>query len=113
MATETVYDQILYKEDLSYLKKNRDPIIKWTLFVFASIATIFVFLIIIFNGISFSQDYKVYQKIEFESINKVLMITADNTTYNENFGDTYRVLRLFLKSQDNNLIETDKHILKG
>ncbi len=56
MATETVYDQILYKEDLSYLKKNRDPIIKWTLFVFASIATIFVFLIIIFlfiNGAPF------------------------------------------------------------
>jgi phosphate transport system permease protein len=50
MSPETVFDEklLIYDEDFSYLKKNRDPIIKWTLFFFASIATIFVFLIIIF-----------------------------------------------------------------
>ncbi|GAH36136.1 unnamed protein product, partial [marine sediment metagenome] len=50
MSTETLFDDKLYfyDEDYSYLKKNRDPIIKWTLFFIASIATIFVFLIIIF-----------------------------------------------------------------
>ncbi len=50
MSTETVFEDKLYihNEDYSYLKKNRDPIIKWILFFIASIATIFVFLIIIF-----------------------------------------------------------------
>jgi len=50
MAAENIYDKksLVYDEDFSHLKKNRDPIIKWTLFFFASIATIFVFLIIIF-----------------------------------------------------------------
>jgi len=50
MSTETIFDDNLYiyNEDYSYLKKNRDPIIKWILFFIASIATIFVFLIIVF-----------------------------------------------------------------
>ncbi len=58
MATETVFDKkILFQdEDFSYLKKNRDPLIKWILFAIASVATVFVFLIIIFlfvNGAPF------------------------------------------------------------
>lgn len=58
MATETVFDEKIFfqDEDLSYLKKNRDPLIKWILFAFASVATVFVFLIIIFlfvNGAPF------------------------------------------------------------
>jgi len=58
MESETIFDQQQYikNEDISYLKKNRDPIIKWILFAFASIATVFVFLIIIFlfvNGAPF------------------------------------------------------------
>ncbi len=50
MSTEIDFENKLYiyNEDYSYLKKNRDPIIKWILFFIASIATIFVFLIIIF-----------------------------------------------------------------
>lgn len=50
MSTETILEEKLYiiNQDYSYLKKNRDPIIKWILFFIASIATIFVFLIIIF-----------------------------------------------------------------
>ena len=50
MSTETTFENNLYicNEECSYLKKNRDPIIKWILFFIASIATIFVFLIIIF-----------------------------------------------------------------
>ena len=58
MATETIFDEKFFLQDehLSYLKKNRDPLIKWILFAFASIATVFVFLIIIFlfiNGAPF------------------------------------------------------------
>ena len=58
MATKTVFDEKIFfqDEDLSYLKKNRDPLIKWVLFAFASVATVFVFLIIIFlfvNGAPF------------------------------------------------------------
>jgi phosphate transport system permease protein len=50
MSNETVFDNKLYllHDDFSYLKKNREPYIKWALFGFASIATLFVFLIIIF-----------------------------------------------------------------
>ena len=50
MSTETVLQNNLYinDEEYSFLKKNRDPLIKWMLFFIASIATIFVFLIIIF-----------------------------------------------------------------
>jgi phosphate transport system permease protein len=50
MTTETIFENNLYihNEDYAYLRKNRDPIIKWILFFIASIATIFVFLIIIF-----------------------------------------------------------------
>lgn len=58
MSTETMINESLYlvNKEFSYLKKNRDHYIKWTLFAFASIATIFVFLIIIFlfiNGAPF------------------------------------------------------------
>ena len=58
MATETIFDGKIFiqDEELAYLKKNRDPLIKWILFAFASIATVFVFLIIIFlfvNGAPF------------------------------------------------------------
>lgn len=58
MATETVFEEeVLFQDDdFSYLKKNRDPLIKWILFAFASVATVFVFLIIIFlfvNGAPF------------------------------------------------------------
>ena len=50
MSSETAFenDLYIYDEEYSYLKKNRDPLIKWILFFIASIATIFVFLIIIF-----------------------------------------------------------------
>ena len=50
MSNDTVLDNKLYllNDDISYLKKNREPYIKWALFAFASIATLFVFLIIIF-----------------------------------------------------------------
>jgi len=58
METKTIFDEEIYfqDDDLSYLEKNRDPLIKWVLFAFASVATIFVFLIIIFlfvNGAPF------------------------------------------------------------
>ena len=45
MSTETFLQNNLYinDEDYSFLKKNRDPVIKWILFFIASIATIFVF----------------------------------------------------------------------
>ncbi|MFW9989065.1 MAG: phosphate ABC transporter permease subunit PstC [Candidatus Odinarchaeota archaeon] len=50
MSSETIFENDLYifDENYSYLRKNRDPMIKWILFFIASIATIFVFLIIIF-----------------------------------------------------------------
>ena len=58
MATETIFNEKFFfqDEELSYLKKNLDPLIKWVLFAFASVATVFVFLIIIFlfiNGAPF------------------------------------------------------------
>jgi phosphate transport system permease protein len=58
MTEQTIFEDkyFLKNEELSYLKKNRDPLIKWILFAFASVATVFVFLIIIFlfvNGAPF------------------------------------------------------------
>ena len=50
MSTETTFENnfFLDDEEYSFLKKNRDPVIKWILFFIASIATIFVFLIIVY-----------------------------------------------------------------
>ncbi len=50
MSTETTFENEVFieDEDYSYLKKDRDKLIKIILFFIASIATIFVFLIIIF-----------------------------------------------------------------
>ncbi len=36
--------------------------------------------------------------MEFESMNKVIRITADSSTFDNNLGDSYRVLQIFKKS---------------
>ena len=66
MTTEVFNDKNLYlnNNDYIYLRKNRDPYIKFALLIIASIATIFIFLIIIFlfsYGGSFFLEVPLYE----------------------------------------------------
>jgi len=66
MTTELVNERNLYlnNNDYIYLKKNRDPYIKFALLIIASVATIFIFLIIIFlfsYGGSFFLEVSLYE----------------------------------------------------
>jgi hypothetical protein len=93
-------------------QKKKTQIRRKNLFGMLNKVIILIFFFIIFiNNFSFSQEYKTYQKKEFNSGNKVLKITADKSTFNKNYGDSYRVLRIFIKLKDNTLKEIKKYIL--
>ncbi len=60
-----------------------------------------LFLFLIFVCVSFGQD-STYQNhdIEFKSLNKVIQITADSSTYDKKFGNSYRVLLVYHVGHD-------------
>lgn len=60
-----------------------------------------LFLFLLFVGVSFGQN-STYRNhyIEFKSLNKLVQITADSSTYDKKFGNSYRVLLVYHVGHD-------------
>lgn len=67
--------------------------------------------IILWTTISPGQNQTKESEVEFKSVNKVIRITADSTTYDRRFGDSYRVLLVFKKENEKKLKQIRRIVL--
>ena len=57
------------------------------------------------------QNQRKQSEVEFKSVNKVIRITADSTTSDQKFGDSYRVLLIFQKENEEKLKQIKRIVL--
>jgi hypothetical protein len=77
---------------------------------FIILLEIIILLFLLLPNFIFAKDsIKTISEIQFESINKVVRVSADSSTYDNNLGDSYRLLQVF--SFSNNNLELIRQII--